>query len=153
MKKFLTGFAVAGIVLIGFTWWVTEVRAPESVPTHVKEIRTGSTTVSVRIADTPALRERGLSGTQPLSGNDGMLFIFPVDDFHSFWMKDMLYPIDMIWLDAQKRVVHVAADAQPAGYPSEVFRPSTRARYVLEVNAGWASDHGVVIGSQFEWSD
>jgi uncharacterized protein len=74
---------------------------------------------------------RGLSGTDQLPDGRGMLFDLGSDDYHGFWMKDMRYSIDIIWLDSSKTVVDIKRRASPASYP-ESFRPNHLARYVLE---------------------
>jgi uncharacterized membrane protein (UPF0127 family) len=102
--------------------------------------------LAVRIANTPTTRAQGLSGTQPLKENEGMFFIFENDDLWGFWMRDMLYPIDIIWLSAQLEVVHIVHAVPPESYPA-TFEPEEKARYVLEVPAGFAARHGIGIGT------
>ncbi len=89
----------------------------------------------VRIANTEALRERGLSGSSPLSTYQGMLFIFPTSDEYRFWMKDMTFALDMIWADEDGRIVYIKEHATPESFPA-VFTPTAPARVVLEVNSG-----------------
>ena len=74
-----------------------------------------------------------------------MLFVFPADGRHSFWMKDMLFSIDMLWLDANGRVVHVEKGVSPATFP-QTFTPSSPSRYVLEVPSGFCDAHGIEVG-------
>ncbi len=151
MKKFFVVVALA-FVLGGGYWWirVSEPAAPVSNRVVAREnqvsIALGDTTVIADIADTPDERAQGLSGRSVLGENEGLLFVFTVDDRHSFWMKDMLISIDMIWLSSDKRVVHIVPNATPGSYP-QTFSPDDPARYVLEVPAGWASRHGVTVGS------
>lgn len=102
-------------------------------------------TIHVAIADTPALREKGLGGRTGLRENEGMLFIFPEDGIYPFWMKDMRISLDIVWLDAAGQVVFMKEDAAPSSFPA-AFTPAVPARYVLELPAGWASAHGVQIG-------
>ncbi len=99
----------------------------------------------VDIADTSALREQGLSGRSELKENEGMLFVFPEDGVYTFWMKDMSFSIDMIWISKSGTVVHVENAATPRSYP-ETFGPDVPARYVLEVSAGFSEAHGVSVG-------
>lgn len=103
--------------------------------------------VHVTVADTPAAREQGLSGRTGLAQDEGMLFVFPADGVYAFWMKDMLFSVDILWLNASGTVVYIAAGASPDTYPT-AFRPNTAARYVLELPAGWAKEHNVQIGDQ-----
>ncbi len=99
------------------------------------------------IADTPALQERGLSGRASLGARSGMLFVFQTPGMYSFWMKDMDFPIDMIWIGADKRVVKIDEGASPSSYPN-TFRPTADVQYVLEVNSGFARKLGIVTGTK-----
>ena len=110
-----------------------------------KEITIGEEIIKVAIADTPILRSRGLSGVSGLNKNEGMLFIFDYPDYYGFWMKDMKFPLDIIWLDETGRIVHIAESATPLSYPN-VFTPTDKARYVLEVNSGFSREHNLKAG-------
>lgn len=105
--------------------------------------------VSVAIADTPALRAQGLSGVKELPQNSGLLFLLNMPAFHSFWMKDMLIPIDIIWLRGGT-VVDVTARAMPepgkALQDLTIYMPRKEADTALEVNAGFAAAHGIKEG-------
>ena len=89
----------------------------------------------VEIADTPVAQRQGLSGRSHLPVGHGLLFIFDKEGRHGIWMKDMLFPIDIVWLDGNGREVHQEKEVRPDTYP-EVFTPPVPARYVLELNAG-----------------
>jgi len=110
----------------------------------------GGKEISVEVADTPALQELGLSGHKPLTQNEGMIFIFNESKQYGFWMKDMLFPIDIIWFDEQYRIVDVWENAEPQSYPTS-FAPRTPGRYVLEVSAGYFGKHQLRIGDKFEF--
>ena len=103
--------------------------------------------VSVTLAQTPAEQERGLGGRDSLGQGEGMLFVFPQDGAYAFWMKDMRFSIDIIWLDSYGKVVYVVPDLSPATYPRSYASP-TPARFVLEVPAGWAAAHQVRVGDR-----
>jgi uncharacterized membrane protein (UPF0127 family) len=75
-----------------------------------------------------------------------MLFVFPAETTPSFWMKDMRYPIDMIWIDASRQVVDSTENALPESYPDTTFSPRVPVRYVLEVPAGFFAEQGIMIG-------
>ena len=100
-----------------------------------------------QIADTQALQEQGLSGTPSLSEGHAMLFVFSTPGKYAFWMKDMNYAIDMIWLGADKKVVYVKDHATPDSYP-QMFVSNDPAQYVIEVPDGFARSHGVKVGDQ-----
>jgi uncharacterized membrane protein (UPF0127 family) len=90
---------------------------------------------SVKIADTDEERRQGLSGSAGLSARGGMLFVFDENDQHGIWMKDMNYPIDVIWISENYNIVSVKKHINPNTYP-QVFQNSKPARYVLELPAG-----------------
>ena len=112
-----------------------------------KQIIVGSAQVVVEVADTEALREQGLSGRLNLPEGRGMLFVFENDDTWGIWMKDMQFPIDIVWADASGTVVTVAVNIAPDTYPDS-FYPTIPARYVLELQAGFTATHDIVVGSK-----
>ncbi|MEX0748845.1 MAG: DUF192 domain-containing protein [Candidatus Saccharimonadales bacterium] len=103
--------------------------------------------VAVDVADTPELRQQGLSGSEALDEDEGMLFVFNEPNKVSFHMLDMNFALDIIWLDEELKVVDIAAGITPETYP-ESFKPITPAKYVLEVHSGFAAQHGISLGSQ-----
>lgn len=106
----------------------------------------GGVSLRLEYATTPAARERGLGGRNEIPQNYGMLFVFPKDGSYGFWMKDMLVPIDIFWLNYKGQVVSITTDVAASTYP-DVFYPTTPARYVLETAAGFARDHFIKIGT------
>ncbi len=104
------------------------------------------TPMRVTVLDGLAERKRGLSGRPSLDPNEGMLFVFSEDDYHGIWMKEMLFPIDIIWIDKDGVVVSVESAARPDSYP-RVFEPSAPARYVIETNEHFAESFGIRHGS------
>lgn len=108
-----------------------------------------TSTLEVSLARTEEERERGLSGRKSLNSNQGLLFIFPEPGIYGFWMKEMNFPIDIIWLDASSTVVSINHDVAPDSYPT-VFYPPTKIQYVLETNAGWANKNSFKTGDQLE---
>lgn len=109
-----------------------------------KVVFPGGRTVEVEIAADDPSRERGLMWRRNLPDGQGMLFIFPTEEEHSFWMRNTLIPLDMIFLAGDGTVVGVVANAVPHSLLSRtVERPS---KYVLEVAGGWSARHGVTRG-------
>ncbi len=96
----------------------------------------GKATFRVELAETPAAQEKGLAGRTKLAEREAMLFVFPEDDTWKIWMKGMKMPIDIVWLDRDKKVVHIEENVQPDAEPYEVYQPPVPARYVLEMAAG-----------------
>lgn len=98
------------------------------------------------IADTPEARRKGLMMREKLGKGEGMLFMFESEGSYSFWMKDTLIPLDIIWLDDSLRAVHIET-AQPCrSKDCPKYVPAMPAKYVLETNAGFAEKKGVSIG-------
>lgn len=111
----------------------------------LKSMSIGGTPLRVYVSDEPHEREQGLSGRPRLPLNQGMLFVFDNDDIYGIWMRDMQFPIDIFWISEEKVVVDIAADVAPETYP-KIFYPYTKARYVLEVPAGFAERYNIGIG-------
>ncbi len=102
--------------------------------------------ITIEIADTESARVEGLSGRSALSENAGMLFVFDVADYHTFWMKDMQFPIDIIWI-RDGLVVGVSENLMPEGpNPTAIYAPPKPVDSVLEVFAGFVEEHGIRAG-------
>ena len=110
----------------------------------------GRTSISIDVVNTEALRAKGLSGTTKLPIGHGMLFDFKHDGVWPMWMKDMNYPLDMVWITKEGKVVHIVNELHPSDYPT-VHENSIPCRYVLEVNAGVLSSLNVVVGSSIHF--
>ena len=105
--------------------------------------------VAVEIADTNASRARGLQGVTSMPADHGMLFVFSSNEIFSFWMKDTMIPLDMLWIDEARKVVDIKAGLPPCvSDPCQVYTPSSMAIFVLEVNAKYAETHGLKVGDQ-----
>lgn len=112
------------------------------------ELRVGGVMVTAEIADTPALRERGLMGRDSLPENHGMLFVYPDERQLSFWMRNTPIALDIAFLDRSGTVVNIET-MQPNDDESTVS--SRPAMYALEMEAGWFEAHGVEPGARVEF--
>ena len=92
------------------------------------------------LADTDASLYKGLSGVEELPGNGGLLMDFKSSGYHGIVMRDMKVPLDIVWLNEQKRVVYIVKNASPELGESKIFTPIDPARYVLELPAGSVSN-------------
>ena len=101
--------------------------------------------VQLEKADTVEARQRGLSGRQYLAPNSGMLFVFDNSDKQCMWMKDMKFNLDIVWLDADKKIVDLKENVKPESFP-ESFCSESPALYVIELNAGTARKAGLERG-------
>lgn len=111
--------------------------------------------LKVELALTPQQRAQGLMFRKNLPRDKGMLFVFEDDDYWVFWMKNTYVPLDMIWLNADKKVVHIVKDIQPVKEGGNLprYMPNETARYVLEAGAGFCGKNNIQLGDQarFKW--
>jgi len=106
----------------------------------------------VELAETQEERSRGLMYRETLDKDKGMLFIFDEEKEHSFWMKNTLIPLDIIWINKDKEVVDIKKNVQPCVEEKcEIFKPSNKAKYVLELNAGQSDKTNIKIGDRFNF--
>ncbi|MEX2514758.1 MAG: DUF192 domain-containing protein [Candidatus Paceibacterota bacterium] len=103
------------------------------------------------VADTSTLRRQGLSGRESLGSNEGMLFLYRLSGEYGFWMRDMNFPIDIIWLDRNDEIVTIVSSALPDSYP-EIYYPDNSARKIIEVSAGVAEKLDLNIGDRLDVS-
>lgn len=107
--------------------------------------------IAVRVADNSDTRRMGLSGFSHLPDNEGMLFVFAVPGTYEFWMKDMKFAIDIIWMQAmgggQYQVVSMKERISPETYPEHFGPGNNTADAVLELAAGRAQTLGIFPGA------
>ena len=159
MRKVTCALLLALIPVVIFIAWLT---GSSSFFPNAPADRRPSTvsiddvTIEVEVADTEALRQRGLSGRTALQADTGLLFVFYELNSHGIWMKDMSFPIDIVWIASASddsssgagktaRVVDLKRDVRPSSFP-EIFVPRATADYVLEVNAGFTAAHNIKVG-------
>ena len=109
-------------------------------------ISIGNISLQASVADTPETRQQGLSGTPFLPEGIVKLFVFDSNGMWGFWMKDMNYPIDIIWLNENREVIYIAPAVSPDTYPAS-FTPPTPARYVIETTSGFAASYEIKTGT------
>jgi uncharacterized membrane protein (UPF0127 family) len=111
---------------------------------------TGTTTLGVEVVNTLESRQLGLSGRKGLAGGEGMLFAFQEPSLYNFWMKDMLFPLDIIWINTEGSIVHIETNKGPETYPN-AFAPTEPAQFVLETSAGFVDFFGVKVGDEVKF--
>ncbi|MBU6427219.1 DUF192 domain-containing protein [Patescibacteria group bacterium] len=102
--------------------------------------------IQALVSNNPAKRELGLSYRTSLPADAGMLFIFPSPGNYGFWMKDMNFPLDIVWVRSDRVVVGVERSVLPDTYP-ETFYPPSQIQFVLELNAGESDRFGIAAGT------
>jgi uncharacterized protein len=116
---------------------------------EIKMVCIKNACVQAEVVSSEADRERGLMFKQALPENQGMLFIFDRPQNPRFWMKNVNFPLDIIWIDQAKNVVDLKLNAQPCkSEPCETFLPRASSLYVLEVNAGFVRQYGIAVGDR-----
>ncbi len=127
-----------------------QVAGAETVNLPTKNIKVNDLDLNVEVADNDATREQGLSGRDKLDDGKGMLFDFTNSDFRKpgFWMKDMNFSIDIIWIKDGK-VIGVQANAPVPNNDGDlpVYYPPSEISQVLEVPSGWSAKNSIKVGS------
>lgn len=146
----LVGCSAVAILAAALWLYIPEPRtevSPRDFISPTKEITVDGIQVRIALADTPLLRELGLSGVKQLKEGEGMLFVFEKEGMHSFWMKDMHFSLDMLWISSDGRVVFIEKSVTPETFP-KAFISNTPAQYVLEVGAGFSEKYGIEVGDR-----
>ncbi len=148
-KKYRIIFLIPFLIVVGIYFYPKNIKSPNG--DCFVDIKLGEVEVYSKVSKTEKERKQGLSGTKQLKEGEGMLFIFPEEDKHSFWMKDMNYSIDVIWFDKENRVSFVEKDFNPESFP-KVVTPLVSGKYVLEVPSGFFKSNNLKIGDKLEIS-
>ena len=150
MPKFIIFLALIAIALGAYYFKYGFPKLETENSLAVRMLTIGGKTLEVEIADTLVSRKQGLSGKESLGDNQGMLFVYGEPGNYSFWMKDMKFAIDIIWIDENKKIVDIVKNISPDTFP-QTFQPSSPAQYALEVNAGWTDKNFVRMGDLVEF--
>ena len=136
----LFSFITEGALAQGFSYAHATVITPKGV------------SIPVEVSDTPEKRSLGLGKRDKLEKGWGMLFVFEKRIPHSFWMKNMRFPIDIIWLDNQ-RIVELAENVPPpqVGESPKVMEPRLPSNFVLEIESGQARALGLKVGQKLSY--
>jgi uncharacterized membrane protein (UPF0127 family) len=148
------------LLLIGCTKVMPPAASTETTPKPAiagpRVILPDGFAVSIEIADDEDLRAQGLMFRDHLTSGAGMLFFFPTEGEYPFWMKNTRIPLDIIWIDANRRIAHVKHEVPPCHVPDcPSYPPNAMAKYVLEIAGGEAMKHGLKAGDvlRFEGTD
>jgi len=118
----------------------------------IKVFFPGGQSVTAELAVTDEERARGLMFRDKVLPEQGMLFVFEEEDLHSFWMKNTLIPLDMLWLGRDRRIIHIARNVPPcAAEPCPTYGPESPALFVLELKAGQADVLGLKLRDRLEF--
>ncbi|MBC7405913.1 MAG: DUF192 domain-containing protein [Candidatus Parcubacteria bacterium] len=163
----IIGVVIFGLLLTFFLGWyyliphISKSRSFESSSTQsTQPIRTsnfGRITnnlpnglTQIELAKTTAEHSQGLMNRIRLCATCGMLFIYPTPDLRTFWMKDTLVPLDIIFLDSDFRVINISSDTK-TNQTDEVYNSSQPAQYILEVPANWSKNQSLSKDSKIDF--
>ncbi len=154
MRKNISAALIILAILAGYAWRQESKRPPAPVSTNKETTivtlgRIGEGYFNFELADTRFKRTQGLSGRKQLPPTDAMLFVFGTEDEHCFWMKDMQFAIDILWFDANKRLVYEQRNVSPDTYPQS-FCSTVPTKYVAEMTAGTADKNQLQIGQALD---
>lgn len=106
---------------------------------------------SAEVSDSPAKMAKGLMFRKSLGQDEGMLFLFKESGKYSFWMKNTLIPLDIIWIDSSNEIVFIRKNAMPCiNDYCPAINPDKDAKYVLELNAGLSEKYNFSVGNKAE---
>lgn len=115
-------------------------KTPQRKTDKIGYIIAGKAKIPVYLADTEEKRIKGFGGLSSIPRGYGMFFIFDSSGYQSIWMKDMLFSIDIIWIDENNKIVRIEKNISPDTYP-KIFTAPDKARFVLELNAGMSESY------------
>jgi len=133
------------LILASFLWVpLVYSQSLPKIPVYLKEKE-----IWVEVVRTPEERAQGLMGRKHLGEDEGMLFIFEKEDYHSFWMKNTLIPLSIAFVDREGKILRIA-DMEPLTLESHP--PPRPILYALEMKKAWFSTNGVQVGDMLKFS-
>ena len=141
---------IFGFVLLAFVFFF---RDSFQKPYSKAAVIFPNITVTADVAETQEQKIKGLAGKTVLKENEGMLFLYDKPDYHTFWMKGMLIPIDILWIK-DGYVVDIAENVPPPNDEDDLplYKPKEPASEVLEVSAGFARKYSITVGESYTLS-
>jgi uncharacterized protein len=127
---------------------IENVLAQEQKQNQTALVTVGGVNLITSLSTTPDAQSKGLAIRDSLNENEGMLFIFETPQKYSFWMKDMKFPIDIIWINQDGKIVHIEKDLPPCVFllPCPSYAPKDDSLYVLEVVSNFTNKFNINVG-------
>lgn len=145
MRKGFLVISIIFIFLLLFVFLINNEKIKDKIPVCFSS----EICISAEIAKTDEEKSLGLMHRESLEKTKGMLFPYESEEIRAFWMKNMNFPIDIIWLDKDKKIVYIHENVQQcAAEPCQLYAPDKNAMYVLEVNANFSRDNNLSIGKE-----
>jgi uncharacterized membrane protein (UPF0127 family) len=153
--KWLRLILVGGLIGLGASTFVkVSLANPNSCTVPYRQdarIKAGNNYIEAEVPQNDQQKATGLGGRSCIGSEQGMLFVFDKEGSYDFWMKDMKFSIDIVWLNEDKTVIDVAPNVSPATYP-KTFTSKKPAKYVLELQTGKAQQLDITQGSPLQFS-
>ncbi len=146
-KKISNQLLLAASLIIASAVIASIVIASNNNQPTKKTVTINSNKIVVELATNEQTREQGLSGRASLAEGQGLLMVFEDSANWKIWMKDMQFPIDIVWINNERKVVGLKETAQPSSYP-EIFSVSEKSSFILELPAGTIEKFNIQIGSE-----
>ena len=127
---------------------IENVLAQEQEQNQTSLVTVGGVNLITSLSTTPDSQSKGLAIKDSLNENEGMLFIFEIPQKYSFWMKDMKFPIDIIWINSDGKIVHIEKNLPPCVFllPCPSYTPNDDSLYVLEVVSNFTNKFDINVG-------
>ncbi|MBI5370289.1 DUF192 domain-containing protein [Candidatus Uhrbacteria bacterium] len=139
---------VFGLLVIATSLWLLMIASRPSIK-FARVVFQDGTLVTAELAANTFQRQKGLSGHDPLREGEGMLFLHEQKEIPTYWMKDMRFPIDLIWID-ENQVVGMHMGLEPENSPKTLYRPDRPINRVIELPSGFISTHQVTVGDRLD---
>lgn len=143
------------IIIIAFLslWSIAQERflneSDGKKPEKAINLKLGDKTIKAVVAKTESEKSQGLSGKEKITDGDGMFFPFEKEGQYYFWMQNMNFPIDIIWLDKNYTIVDLTRNLKPDSYPNSVTSQKP-AQFILEINTGLIDKYQLKKGDKIE---
>lgn len=137
----IIGIVALLLTFVAYTFWPYE---------RSTAITIGPKTFYAEVADTEESREAGLTQRTALKEDQAFLIVYDANDIQPITTRDMQFPVDIVWIDQNKKVAFVARNAVPS--VTGVYRPSGKTRYVMMLSAGATAKYSITVGKQIEFS-
>lgn len=149
-QKIGGAFMVFGVLaLVSFAFLT--IALPKMVnPTT--ELKLGNGVFKAKMATNDADREKGLAGVTSMPSDEALIMVYSYEFRWKIWMKDMKIPIDIIWLNKDKKVIYIVKNAVPKDSTLRTFEPKELAKYVIEMSSGAVGDNSIDIGQTAEFN-
>ncbi|MCH8048741.1 DUF192 domain-containing protein [Patescibacteria group bacterium] len=150
MQKIIAVAFVVIVPILFLIWYQVNLKTllPQNVSSdELLTLQVNTAIIEVKLADTFQKRVQRLSERIALEKDSGLFFVFKESDFHSIWMKEMNFAIDIIWIDKNKSVIEITKNVDPKTFP-EVFYPKEAVQYVIEIQAGFTELNEIQLGDK-----